>query len=98
MDSLEALYFGIDGEVDGLGLHEYVAFLQPGLQTTVAARFTAVRNALALLDTPLQDAVVNRPNEVQALYDALQELLLTTKVDMTNVMGVTITFNDNDGD
>ena len=50
------------------------------------------------IEGDLQSAVINEPAKVQALYDALQQMLLTAKVDMTNILGVTITFNDNDGD
>jgi hypothetical protein len=35
---------------------------------------------------------------VQAAYQAVHQLLILLKVDMTNVLSVTVDFSDNDGD
>jgi hypothetical protein len=35
---------------------------------------------------------------VAAAYDEIKGLLILLKVDMTNVLGVTVDFSDNDGD
>ncbi len=94
MDGLEAIYFGRDGGVDRLGLHEYVAFLSPGLEATVASRFAAVRSALGAFDRSLQDAVLSRPALVEDLYNALQDLVQVTRVEMSNALSVTISFKD----
>ena len=36
--------------------------------------------------------------QVEAAYEELRTLLVLFKVDMVNHLGLTLTFNDNDGD
>lgn len=55
-------------------------------------------DALEAMEMPLHQAVVDAPEDVDALYEAARMLLILTKVDMGNQMGVTVTFNDSDGD
>ena len=101
---MKALYTGDrqleDGSVvTGEGLADYLVFLESAdLATRIENEFDAALQAVDAVTLPLGQAVLNEPEQVQALYDALRALIISTKVDMTNVMGVTITFNDNDGD
>lgn len=48
--------------------------------------------------TSLNNTVVNNPTLVENLKNDLTNLLVLIKVDMSNFIGSTITFNDNDGD
>ncbi len=61
-------------------------------------RFASARGALDAVPEPLARAVVEHPAEVEQAYDELRELLVLIKVDLANQLGVTLTFNDNDGD
>lgn len=62
------------------------------------ARVDTALDALDAVDMPLRQAVLDEPEQVDALYEASRMLLILTKVDMGNQMGVTVTFNDSDGD
>lgn len=62
-----------------------------------AAR-TAAREALAGIPEPLTEAVQSSPEQVVAAQDALRAVQVLIQVDMTQALGVTLAFNDNDGD
>ena len=54
--------------------------------------------ALRAIDPPLSRAVTEAPDTVQTAYDEARFLVVLLKSDMGNQMGVTVTFNDTDGD
>lgn len=84
---------------DGLGLDDYLEFLGAEVQATlVEQRLAEALNALDAIEEPLETAVTTQPDTVQALYDAVQALLVATSVDAANQLGITVTFSDADGD
>jgi uncharacterized protein len=68
------------------------------LAKMIKDQFQAVRQKADAINIPLQDAVNQNPAAVEALYTELNKLLVLTKVDMVNNIGVVITYIDNDGD
>lgn len=62
-----------------------------------AAR-TAARTALGGIHEPLSEAVVDHRDGVVAAQDAIRTVQVLLQVDMTQALGVTLAFNDNDGD
>ena len=68
------------------------------MSMVLGERFAAARQALGEVPGPLAEAVVADTASVESAYDALRALLVLIKVDMANQLGITITFNDNDGD
>lgn len=50
------------------------------------------------IEHPLKEELLSNPDAVVDLKDSFTDLLVLIKVDMANVLGSTITFNDNDGD
>ncbi|UBM57945.1 imelysin family protein [Marinilongibacter aquaticus] len=60
--------------------------------------FTESNSLLVSMDLPLSEMVLEDPVKVAELHAALHDLLLAVKVDMANLLGVTVVFNDNDGD
>lgn len=50
------------------------------------------------IDGSLQTAINEHPEQVQAAFDALQTLTRLIKTEWAADLGVTVTFNDNDGD
>lgn len=88
---------------DQLGFDDYLDFLdaqyenQP-LSTAINAQTDAALAALKAIDGPLYVAVVDDASQVVAANKEIQQLLVLIKADMVNHLGVTITFNDNDGD
>lgn len=88
---------------DGLGLDDYLDFLgaeyESGLLSeAINAQFATSLAALHAIDEPLETAVQTDLPQVEAAIEELQSLLVLLKVDMANHLGVTLTFNDNDGD
>lgn len=88
---------------DGPGLDDYLDFLgaeyESGLLSeAINAQFAASLAALHAIDEPLETAVQTDLPQVEAATEELQSLLVLLKVDMANHLGVTLTFNDNDGD
>lgn len=99
VEALQATYRG----GDGLGFDDYLDFLgatygERPLSQEVNARFAAALGALRAIEGPLEVAVVEKPAQVEAAYQAMRELMTIIKVDMINQMGLTMTFNDSDGD
>lgn len=68
------------------------------LRDTISGAFTVVLDRINDIQEPLADAISNNPTQVQALYDAVKQLLVLLKVDMVSSLGVTLTISDNDGD
>lgn len=68
------------------------------LAKMIKDQFQAVRQKADAINVSLQDAVSQNPAAVEALYTELNKLLVLTKVDMVNNIGVVITYTDNDGD
>ena len=64
----------------------------------ISDQFTECQKQLDAIEGTLEDEIITNPEAVVALKDSFRDLLVLIKVDMANVLGSTITFNDNDGD
>ncbi len=104
VEGMQALFNGSsDSSAEALGLDDYLDFLDAtyengALSDAINAQFEAALAALSAIDQPLDQAIENQPEQVEAAYQELRTLLVLLKSDMVNQLGVTITFNDNDGD
>ena len=95
LESVEQAFSG----GDGLGLDDYLEFLDADTQATlVEERLVEALASLNAIEESLETAVTTQPDAVQALYDAVQALLVATSVDAANQLGITVTFSDADGD
>ena len=89
---------------DGLGFDDYLDFLDAegeGGQTlsqVIDARFATTLAAFDAIEGTLHTAVTNQPEQINVAYEEVRTLLVLLKADMTNQLGITLTFNDNDGD
>ena len=100
LGTMHAIYTGSDG----VGFDDYLDFL--GAQTAdgtplsqaIEAQFITTLTAFAAIEGTLHTAVTDHPDQVNAAYEEVRTLLVLLKVDMANHLGVTLTFNDNDGD
>ncbi|MEZ4320083.1 MAG: imelysin family protein [Myxococcota bacterium] len=63
-----------------------------------AERRRLAREALEAIPETLEESVVAAPDRVVAAQDALREVQVSIQVDMAQALGVTLAFNDNDGD
>lgn len=64
----------------------------------LAAQLDAVTAALDAVEEPFAQSIVQNPDAVLTLYTEMRNLLVLTKTDMANQLGLTITFGDSDGD
>lgn len=100
VEALGRLYEGTSfaGE-EGTGLNENLEFLQA---TTLASDITStvdsVIGSLQGLSDPLAAQIDSNVDEVVTTFAGMQQLVVLLKADMTSFLGVTITFQDNDGD
>lgn len=81
---------GFDDFLDLIGSEEF--------SIKISNQFTECQKQLDAINGTLENEIVTNPDNVTALKDSLRDLLVLIKVDMANVLGSTITFNDNDGD
>lgn len=64
----------------------------------ITAQFSECQKKIDAIKGSLHDEISSNPEAVVALKNSFTDLLVLIKVDMANVLGSTITFNDNDGD
>ncbi len=98
--AVERLYLGTghDGQ-PGLGLDDYLrARGAEALGDEIAAKSGETLAALQALDDPLHDQITSNNAPVLTAFQEMQDLVVLLKADMTSVLGVTITYQDNDGD
>ncbi|MCX2742065.1 imelysin family protein [Pontibacter anaerobius] len=100
----KAIFMGLAADgTNGPGLDDYLdhvkAPYQNGLLSdAIEAQFDAALAAANAIQGPLSEAVISQPAAVMKVYDELQKLIVLTKTDMPAALGVTISYNDNDGD
>ena len=83
----------------GIGLDDYLKASDAAeLDAQIQAQFNVIEGRLIAINNPLKKAVINQSQEVQALYNELQKLIVLWKVDMPSRLGVLISYQDNDGD
>lgn len=98
LESAWRLYAGAEG---GVGLGDMVRSRNSGADGRMRAAFEAAFVALdALEGSPggLEQAVVSDRARVEAAREAIREVLRLWKTEVIGALGVTLTFNDNDGD
>lgn len=93
-----AVYSGEGGSQSGPGFDDFLAAQGSDLGPRITEQFHAALTAVRAIPDPLRVAIVEQPQTVQAAYRAVHQLLILLKVDMTNVLSVTVDFSDNDGD
>lgn len=95
LSGMEQLWNGANG--DG-GLSRVVAASNKTLDTTVRGNLAAVRAALEGIPPPLRTALTKNRESVEAARAAFSNLRATLASEVAANLGVTIAFNDNDGD
>ncbi len=104
LKALKATFMGQSATgANGPGLDDYLdhvgaKYSNKNLSEAIIQQFDAALAATAAVPAPMAQAVTSHPQAVTKLYDELQKLIVLTKTDMPAALGVTITYNDNDGD
>jgi uncharacterized protein len=100
----KAIFMGMTASgTNGPGLDDYLNHVNAKYSTgklsdAIIAQFDAALAAANAVQGPLSVAVTSQPQAVTKVYEELQKLIILTKTDMPAALGVTITYNDNDGD
>lgn len=100
LQAVKRLYLGetTAGE-NGPGLDDNLQALGAGdLDTEIVTAIDEAISALQTLNDPLSDQIESNNEPVLDAFQEMQDVVVLLKADMTSVMGITITFQDNDGD
>jgi uncharacterized protein len=95
---VRSMYTTSYGGRTGVSFHDAVAALDPPLDAAILAQLDAADAAVAAIALPLDQAVTEAPETVDAAFQSVKELFRLMAVDMVTVLGVTLSFSDNDGD
>jgi predicted lipoprotein len=68
------------------------------LDEAIRNKFKDAKSALVDIPETLAESVSTQSAKVDKAYAELQQLVVLLKVDMTSLLGVQITYQDNDGD
>ena len=100
MQAIQDLYLGRTAEgTDGIGLEENLQSLEANdLDEEIKTGFEEVLTSLDNLQDPLHDQIEEDNEPVLDAFVELLEMVELFKADMASRLGVTITFQDNDGD
>lgn len=98
VDSLAGLRAAYAGTAENVSFDAQVEGRAPELTTALQDHFDRATTAVQAIDTPLASAVVDRPDEVEAAYQAVKDLHRALGVDAANVLGITVMFNNTDAD
>lgn len=83
----------------GQGFDDYlVALDRASLESTINSQFNAILTSIDQFTLTLEEEMSVHPQELDALYTKLQNLVISIKTDMSSAFGVLISYQDNDGD
>jgi predicted lipoprotein len=84
---------------NGIGLEEnLIALDASSLSDEIKVQLNEAVTALQGLNDPLSSQIESNNEPVTAAFQELQDVLVLIKADMASALGVSITFQDNDGD
>ena len=83
---------------DSLGISALVHPLSEETDQRLREQLAAAINAVDEVEGPLREAVMERPEQVNALYDRLADVQLTLATEVVSLLGVSVGFSDTDGD
>lgn len=90
-------------EANNQGLDDYLLYLSAqyngqDLSTLMENQINTIINNLNGINDPLSNEVIVNSAEVANVYQSMQMLVPSIKVEMTSALGVLITYQDTDGD
>ncbi|UKN02194.1 hypothetical protein K6119_01510 [Paracrocinitomix mangrovi] len=94
---LEAVYLG-NGDQQFNAIHNYLKKKDKKLADSVTERFSDISSDLNSMNNEMEWYLLNDVAALESLKQKLTDLLVVFKLDVTNAMGVILTFGDTDGD
>ncbi|MEE2901441.1 MAG: imelysin family protein [Myxococcota bacterium] len=98
LEGIKAVYQGTYLKGQKKGLQALVPSAKSSVNNKILKNIETVEEKLNALTSPLGDAITAHPEQVEALFDALTGLQRAFQVDLLTLLGVTVGFNDTDGD
>lgn len=100
LQAVKDLYLGKrPGGENGMGLDDHLQALgAESLHTDIVAEIDEAIGALQVLEDPLANQIETNNEPVLTAFQEMQDVVVLLKADMTSALGITITFQDNDGD
>lgn len=95
---IDAIWEGRFGDLDGLGLSDMAGSRSEALVSDVRNAIDKSFEALEAVPVAMTAALTEAPAELEAAFNAVIALKQIIGSDVVTVLGVTLTFNDNDGD
>ena len=93
---MQAIYEGSAEE--GMGVSALVVALSEETDVRLREQFAAAIAAIDAVEGPLRAAISERPEQVVAVHDALQDVQVTVSTEVVSLLGVSVGFTDTDGD
>ena len=93
---MQRIYEGAGTDSPGIS-----ALVQPLSEETdgrLREQFAAAIQAVDAVEGPLKVAIVERPEQVNDVYDRLADIQLTLATEVVSLLGVSVGFSDSDGD
>jgi uncharacterized protein len=97
ISGIELIYYGAEEPEDAKGLTDYLPDEPRDFDAEMKDHVESCRSALEAID-PLERAIDEDPDAVVAAEDCLAALQTFIQVDVVNELGLTVNFNDADGD
>lgn len=95
IDQVEQTFTG----ADGLGLDDNLEALDAGdLSDEIQTQIDETQSTLEELSDPLSQQIEENNEPVLTAFEEMQQVVSLIKADMTSILGITITYQDNDGD
>lgn len=104
LKNLMNVYSGTnDNQQNGLGLDDYLKAISAktngvDLDVKIMEQMQSAYAANNALPEILSEAIVNQNTIVESAYTEVQRCIIYTKTEMPSVLGIMITYQDNDGD
>jgi predicted lipoprotein len=106
LKAIQGIYLGNSVHGNGLGLSNYLtqsnktysSYNGSSLNSTIKAGFTLAVTDLQGVADPLSATIQSNPTPVDNAFAETQQLVTLLKTDMPSLLGVAITYGDNDGD
>ena len=101
---LEELYSGTSTNgINGIGLDDYLNAVKAShsgqnLNDVILSQFEEINLSIDAINTDLETAIQTNPNEVEEVYNKMQQMIVYLKVDLASSLGILISYQDNDGD
>lgn len=100
LEAMRRIYRGeaADGS-EGHGLRDELEARDAGeLASEIETELSQAESALEALSDPLRSQISSNNEPVLTAFSELQDVVGLLKADMTSILGITITYQDNDGD